>query len=283
LRVGIHTSTAGEPANAARKAHELGANCFQIFSSSPRTWRATPPSREQAAAFRSTRQALALAPVVVHDAYLINLASAEPEIRAKSVAAFRGELERAAALGAEYLVMHPGSAKGHPAPEAAYQAFAAALGEASRRVRTGGLTLLLENTAGAGATLGRSLAELAELRRLAQPGVEYPIAYCLDTCHLYAAGYDVATAQGLARTVREAGRVLGLDQVPVIHANDSAGALGSRLDRHAHIGAGQIGLEGFRRLVNHPKLRRKAFILETPIDNPGDDLRNVATLQSLYR
>ncbi|NWF84479.1 MAG: deoxyribonuclease IV, partial [Bryobacteraceae bacterium] len=210
-------------------------------------------------------------------------AAANAAIRAKSVAAFRGELQRAAAIGADYLVMHPGSAKDHPSLEAALETLAASLESAAKGLRIPNFTLLFENTAGAGATIGRSLEELRELDRLAAPRLPFPTGFCLDTCHLYASGFDIATDAGLRATLSQVSAVLGLGRVPLIHANDSKGAFNSRLDRHANIGEGHIGLEGFRRILNHPKLRGKAFVLETPVDKPGDDRRNVDALKSLCR
>jgi deoxyribonuclease-4 len=245
-------------------------------------WRSAPPKPEEVREMKRLRAEHDLTPLVVHTAYLVNLASPDEAVRAKSIEAFRGELERAAAIGAEYLVMHPGSGKDRPA-EWAMETLAGSLGQAAAAVNAGGVTLLFENTAGAGATLGRSLEELKAIRELAQARVSFPVAYCLDTCHLYASGYDVASEAGLRETVKKAQAVLGLENVPVIHVNDSAGAFNSRLDRHANIGEGWIGREGFRRILNHPKLRGKAFVLETPIDNEGDDQRNVDALKSLCR
>lgn len=283
MRIGIHTSTSGALVNAAHKAVELGANCFQIFSASPRMWRATPPDAAQVAAMKAARAEHDLLPLVIHDSYLINLAAADAEIRGKSIAAFRGELTRALAIGAEYLVMHPGSAKGHAGVEQALETLAASLEQATRGLEATGFTLLFENTAGGGASIGRTLEELKALSEMAGPRLPFATGYCLDTCHLYASGYDVSTEEGLAETVKQAGNLLGLERVPVIHVNDSKGELNSRLDRHENIGKGHIGLEGFRRILNHPKLRDKAFILETPIDNEGDDQRNVDTLKALCR
>ena len=201
-------------------------------------------------------------------------------IRAKSIAAFRGELERAAAIGAEYLVLHPGSHKGRSAEEG-ITAFVRALGDAAVGFHSRGLTVLLENTAGAGSHLGGRFEELAAIRERAGDVTDLPIGYCLDTCHLLAAGFDIATPAGLRATVRHAERLLGLGNVHVIHANDSKTQLGSRVDRHAHIGEGHIGLAAFRRILTHPALREKPFILETPIDEPGDDRRNLDTLKRL--
>lgn len=283
MRIGLHCSTAGALVNAARQAYGLGANCFQIFSASPRMWRASMPPPDQIEALRRYRAEHDLAPLVIHDSYLINLAAPDEEIRRRSIHAFRGELERALAIGAEYLVMHPGSAR-QDSIEAGLARIAASLREAARGLRPArDFTLLFENTAGAGSTIGRTFEQLHALGSLAAPGLPFPTGYCLDTCHLYASGYDVSTPAGLRATLAQAGSVLGLSHIAVIHANDSKGALASRLDRHANIGEGRIGLEGFRRILNHPGLRRKAFVLETPIDQPGDDQRNVDTLKSLCR
>jgi deoxyribonuclease-4 len=267
--------------SAALKAVDLGANCFQIFSASPRMWRATPPSGADAADFRRAVAEHDLRPVVIHDSYLINLASADPVIRAKSIAAFRAELERATMLDADHIVMHPGSHKDQTL-EQGIANLAQALKEAANGLTLPArFSLLLENTAGGGSTLGRSFEELKAIRELAQPLVSFPIGYCLDTCHLFAAGFDVSTAAGLDATLNAASGILSLDRIPIVHTNDSKGALGSRLDRHANIGEGQIGADGFRRILNHPLLAGKAFVLETPIDEPGDDLRNVDKLKSL--
>lgn len=281
MRIGIHTSSSPRLQDAAIKARELGANCFQIFSASPRMWRAAPPPAEEVKAMRALREQHDLAPLVIHDSYLINLASIDPVISEKSTTAFRGELDRALLIGAEFLVMHPGSHKDQTL-ENGIETLVNALKNASKHVKKAqDFTLLLENTAGAGSTIGRTFEELKAIRDLAQPQVPFSIGYCLDTCHLFASGFDVSTESGLRDTLKRASQVLGLDNVPVIHTNDSKGALGSRLDRHANIGEGQIGLDGFRRILNHPKLKSKAFVLETPIDQPGDDQRNVDALKSL--
>jgi deoxyribonuclease-4 len=146
-----------------------------------------------------------------------------------------------------------------------------------------GVTLQLECTAGAGCSLGGRLEELAALRELSLHVTNLPVGFCLDTCHLLAAGYDVASAVGLRRTIADIERCLGLANVKVIHANDSKGALGSHIDRHENIGQGYIGMDGFQRILTHPKLRGKAFILETPVEKEGDDLKNIETLKQLCR
>ncbi|HSB17188.1 MAG TPA: deoxyribonuclease IV [Bryobacteraceae bacterium] len=281
LRIGIHTSIAGSLDQAAVRAAELDANTFQIFSSSPRMWRARTPSSDEIRNLRETCERHDLTPLVIHDNYLINLAAADPKIRAQSIAAFRGEIERALALGAEHLVAHPGSYKNQTL-EQGMRTLVESLVKAAKGLR-GPLTLLLENTAGSGSAIGSRFEELAELRRLASDRVGFEIGFCLDTAHCLASGYNVATRAGLEETVREADRILGLAKVHVIHANDSKTPLGSRVDRHEHIGEGYIGIPGFRRILNHPRLRSKAFILETPIDRDGDDRRNLETLKNLCR
>lgn len=243
-------------------------------------WRASVPDPADIARFRAAREKLDLGPLAVHVSYLINLATLEPGIREKSVAGFRGELERAVAIGAEYLVTHPGNHKGQSMHEG-IGAFVLGMAEAARGVRTRGLTVLLENTVGSGAQIGSRFEELHMIRELARRETDLAIGYCLDTCHLFASGHNVAEREGLEKTVEEVDRTLGLEQVKVIHANDSKGALASHLDRHANIGEGQIGAKGFERILKHPRLRGIPFILETPVDEEGDDRRNVDTLWKL--
>jgi deoxyribonuclease-4 len=280
LRIGIHTSIAGALDRAATKAVELGANTFQIFSCSPRMWKAGVPDDGEVRRMAEIRARFDLTPLVIHDNYLINLASGDEVVRRKSVDALRGELERARMIGAEYVVAHPGSYRGGTLEEGIVN-FARSLIEAASGVKANGLMLLLENTAGSGAAIGSRFEELAAIRELVSSRMDLEVGYCLDTAHCLAAGYDISTARGLQRTVREAGRVLGLDRVRVIHTNDSKTPLGSRVDRHEHIGKGHIGSEGFRRILTHPKLCGKAFILETPIDRKGDDRRNINALKEL--
>jgi deoxyribonuclease-4 len=282
LRIGIHTSIAGSVDLAAQRAADLGANTFQIFTASPRMWKTRPPTVAEATRMREARARLDLAPLVVHDSYLINLAAADEAQRKKSVAAFRSEIERAVMLGAEFLVAHPGSYKDQTLDKG-MRRVARSIVEAARGVECDGLMLLLENTAGSGAALGSRFEELAEIRGIADGKAELGIGYCLDTAHCLAAGYDVATQLGLRATVRSAGAVLGMDNVRVIHANDSKAPLASRVDRHEHIGQGHIGEEGFRRILRHPKLRGKPFILETPVEKEGDDRRNIEKLKELCR
>jgi deoxyribonuclease-4 len=262
------------------KAAGLGANTFQIFSASPRMWRAGDPDPCQIRKLKAARERFDLTPLAVHDNYLINLAATDPGIRQRSIEAFRGEVRRALAIGAEYLVAHPGSYGGQGL-EQGVRTLAESLRAAIRGLQMERLMLLFENTAGGGTKLGGCFEELRLIREAVSEDAE--IGFCLDTAHCLASGYDLAGAEGLRATVREAERILGLDNVRLIHANDSKTPLGSHVDRHEHIGKGFIGAQGFRRILAHPKLRAKPFILETPLDREGDDRRNVETLKRLCR
>ena len=280
LRIGIHTSIAASLEDAALKASGLGANTFQIFSSSPRMWRASSPAPEQIRSLRRARERLDLYPLAIHVNYLVNLASCDPDIRVRSIASFRGELQRTAAIGAEYLVVHPGSYKGQSLEEG-IAAFVLGLRDAAADTARDTVTVLLENTVGCGAQIGGRFEELRAIHDYAAQLTDVPVGYCLDTCHLLAAGYNISTQAGLRETILQADRVLGIDNVKLIHANDSKTPLGSHVDRHANIGEGYIGKAGFRRILVHPKLRRKPFILETPMEQDGDDRRNLENLKKL--
>ena len=266
MRIGIHCSTAGALERAALKAIELGANTFQIFSASPRMWRCKGPDPDCVKRLKDLRAQHDLTPLVIHDSYLINLAAPQSIVREKSIDGFRGEIERALIIGADYLVTHPGNYKGQTIEQGMLnvaEALALAWHGVDAKLKASAkLTILLENTAGAGAQLGGDFAELAIIRQLASPYIDVPIAYCLDTCHCYVNGFDIANESGLTMLLAAADEHLGLTNVPVMHANDAKTMLNSHLDRHANIGAGYIGFEGFRRILNHPKLRDKAFILE---------------------
>ena len=243
-------------------------------------WRAKPADAQQIKLLKKARERFDLNPMVIHVNYLVNLASLDPTIRGKSIECFRGELERAAAIGAEFLVLHPGSYRGSSIEEG-IAAFVHGLRDAAHGIHAPHLTVLIENTVGAGCHLGSRFEELQSIRDLARDLTDLPIGYCLDTCHLLAAGFDIVTAAGLRSTVRAVEEYLGMSNVHVIHANDSKTAFGSRADRHEHIGRGEIGKEAFRRIVRHPSLKVIPFICETPIDRPGDDKRNLRMMRKL--
>lgn len=278
-RIGIHTSIAGDVVRALELAQGLGANALQIFSASPRMWErgSSRISDADAKRFRDRRKQLGLGPLVVHDNYLINLASRDPVLRTRSLQAFHQELIRAVALGADYLVAHPGSGRDGTKQEA-INAIVQGLRQTTRAVKLGDLQILLENMAGHGTCVG---SRMDELRAILDACSDLPLGVCIDTAHLFASGWDIAKPEGLDAALAAIDRIIGLARIPVIHVNDSKTPLGSRVDRHQHIGKGKIGLDAFRRILNHPMLRGKAFIAETPIDRPGDDRRNVATLWKL--
>jgi len=281
-RIGIHTSSAGGVENAAERAYRLGCNTFQIFSSSPRQWAPYELGRPQCEQMSRLRDKYDLKPLVIHTNYLVNLASTTETFLKKSIAAFRGEIERALALCAEYLVLHPGSFKGANREKGLLQT-AAAIAVASHGLdlAKAGLMILIENTAGAEFSLGGSFEQVAEVIEHLRNHV--PVGACIDTCHTHVAGYDIVSEEGLPSTLARLDATIGLRNVPVWHCNDAKAACGSKLDRHQHIWKGSIGLEAFRRLLNDSRLAHSAFIAETPIDEPGDDRRNVSALKRLVR
>lgn len=280
-RYGAHVSISGGLESAARATLDAGANAFQIFTRSPRMWRTAPLDSGEVARFKAFRAERGLRPLVVHASYLINLAAADDEARARAVAGFREELERAAAIGADYLVLHPGSAKNQTVDEA-IDRLAAGFTEAVRGLDAGPVTVLLENTVGGGASLGRPFDELGRIacsiRRRAR---KIPLGCCLDTAHTFAGGCDIATAAGLDQTLDAIDRELGLEAVRVIHFNDSKTKLGSRVDRHARLGEGCLGREALQRIARHPRLADKPLILETPVDPDGTHRIGVAALRAM--
>jgi deoxyribonuclease-4 len=276
----VHLGTAGGASNAVERAREIGANTFQIFSSSPRMWRAPKVDPKQAERMRALRAALDVGPLVIHTSYLVNVCSQSDEVLQKSIEAFRGEIERALVLGAEYLVLHPGSWKGLSRDEGlrlAADSIARAID--GLQWQGTGFHILIENTAGAEFSLGGSFEQVAELVERLRAAA--PVGICLDTCHTHVAGYDLVTAEGYEDTMAKIGATVGFDAVRVWHCNDAKAARGSKLDRHEHIGQGTIGVEPFRRLVNDIRFAHAAFIAETPVDEPGDEERNVRVLKSL--
>src|SRR5438552_4026060 len=284
FRIGIHTSIAGNYLNALESARKLGCNALQIFSASPRMWQGGSAriADVDAQAFRVRREELRLGPLVIHANYLINLASEQRMLQTRSIQAFHDEIVRAMALGADFLVVHPG-ARGEATTEQAISTIVESVKQASKRAPMGGLRILIENTAGMGTAVGARLEEVAEILASLR---NLPVGACLDTAHLFAAGYDIKSEGGLASTIGQIDGAIGLENVPVIHANDSKIPLGGRVDRHEHIGKGKIGAEAFARILQHPRfgtaapegLTGRAFVAETPIDDPGDDRRNVAML-----
>jgi deoxyribonuclease-4 len=281
-RIGIHTSTAGGVHNAAERAYRLGCNALQIFSSSPRQWAPYLLQPRHVADMIRLRAKYDLKPLAIHANYLVNLAGGNPEFHSKSIACFRAEIERALALEVDYLVLHPGSFRG-ASREEGLQRVALAIERAADGLdlEAGKLRILVENTAGSEFSLGGNFEQVAELLYLLRNLV--PSGACIDTCHTHVAGYDIVSEAGYTETLNLLNHTVGLKNVYVWHCNDAKAARGSKLDRHQHIGKGSIGLKTFRRLLNDRRLAHAAFLAETPIDEPLDDLMNVNALKRLVR
>jgi deoxyribonuclease-4 len=279
-RIGVHVGTSGGIFTAVTRAVEAGANTFQIFSASPRTWKAAPVKPADAEKMRALRAEHDVNPVAIHASYLINLCSQTETVRDNSINAFRGEFERALDIGAEFLVLHPGSWKGLTRDEGlklAAQGIEKAIDGIQWQDRN--LRILIENTAGAEFSLGGSFDQVAELVATLRSCA--PVGVCLDTCHTHVAGYDLVSPEGYEETMKQIGDTMGFDAVHVWHCNDAKAEMGSKLDRHEHIGEGTIGSAAFKRLLHDARFDHAAFIAETPVDEPGDEMRNVMALRAL--
>ena len=279
--IGAHMSIAGGLHLALERGHALGCGAVQIFLKNQRQWAARPLAADEVRAFHAARRRTGIRHVFAHASYLINLAApGEPQWR-QAVEAFVDELERAEALGLACVVVHPGSHMG-AGREAGLSRVAAAVDEAIRRTAGYRVRVALENTAGAGHVIGSRFAELGELlRRSARPE---RVGVCIDTCHLFAAGYDIRSARGFAAALAECAALVGLARVVAFHLNDARAGLGSGLDRHEHIGRGHLGLAPFRRLLNDPRFARVPKVLETAKDpEPQADIANLRTLRRLRR
>jgi deoxyribonuclease-4 len=277
MLIGAHVSPAGGLWRAVERGTALGAQAIQIFNQSPRAWRPTDYHAEDFERFREAQAESAIGAVMIHAVYLVNCASDDPEIRAKSLASLTHSLRVGDAIGAHAVIVHPGSAKAGPvgpAIDRAGQLFAAALADSER------CPLHLENTAGAGGTLGRSFAELAAL--IEAGGGDGRLGLCLDSCHLLASGYEIRTPAALAAVLDDCERALGPRRLGSLHLNDSQTPLGSNRDRHANIGDGELGLDGARAFVNEPRFADLPCVLETPgPDRSGPTAQEVALVVSL--
>jgi len=278
-QLGAHVSIAGGLPDAVRRAVDAGCGAFQIFLKSQLRWAGRRLDDAEATAFRQALSASGLRHAFAHASYLINLATPDLAAHARAVAALADELERAERLGLPFVVLHPGSHRG-AGMAAGLEALVQALDELTERTAGWRVRVALENTAGAGGLLGARASDLGQVfARVRRPE---RLALCLDTCHLFAAGYDIRTARGFGRALAEFDRAVGRDALVAFHLNDAKTALGSGLDRHEHIGHGRIGLDAFRFLVRHPRLGRLPMVLETPKRDDGD-ARNLATLRGLRR
>ena len=287
---GAHQSIAGGYARAVERALETGCECLQVFTRNVNQWKTAPIDPAEAVEFRAAVRAAGLRLVVAHDSYLINPAASDPALRRRSIAGLVEELERAELLGIPWVVSHPGAAGEQPAARAVERA---ATGIAAALTQTAGMKagILIETTAGQGSCLGASFEEIAALLAVidARPGLARRVGVCLDTCHVFAAGYPLFPGPALDETLAAFDRTIGLGRLKLIHANDSKREQGSRVDRHEAIGKGKIGREAFRLIVNHPRLAGIPLVLETPKEGPdgkptpATDRANLALLRRLAK
>jgi deoxyribonuclease-4 len=278
LLAGAHMSIAGGIYRAFERGTRANCRTIQVFLKNSNRWEAKPLTDQDQVLFRQAQSTHQIHPILAHDSYLINLASPNDRLYLKSIKAFIEELKRAAFLGIPYLVLHPGAHTGSGV-EAGLSRVVNALNQAMNAVAPS-VTILLENTAGQGSCLGYRFEHLADI--LERIDDSERVGICLDTCHLFAAGYDIRTEKDYRSTIRKFDRIVGIDNIRAFHVNDSRKDLGSRVDRHCHIGQGFMGLEAFRCLVNDRRFTKIPKILETP---KGPDLEedrmNLATLESL--
>lgn len=281
MKIGAHVSAAGGIFNAPDNAAKLGCEVFQIFSRSPQGGPAPKLTNDIVGKFKAGVKAKKLSQVVIHTPYYINFASTTPRIRYGSISIVREELERGSLIGAEYVVTHLGSTK-DAGPKVGFHKTWRSIQRILDGYK-GTCTLLMEMSAGAGDLVGGSFEQLAELLKNIESDIKYKgkVHVCIDTCHAFAAGYDLRTKSDVDATFKKFDQVVGLKRLKLFHANDSMFGLGDHRDRHEHIGKGKIGLEGFRTIVNHPKLKHLNMILETPWD--GLLKKDVETLKKLRK
>lgn len=277
INIGCHVSIAGTLAKAIGRAEERTCTTCQIFTQNPRGWKVKPLTEEDAAAFREAVRESGINPVVAHMPYLPNPASPREEVWEKSVAAIVTEVERCRMLDIPYLVTHLGSSLGSPEDEARERAITA-IGKGAA-ASDEEVMILLENTAGTKNSIGTTFEEIAMI----MDGVKShgPVGVCFDTCHAFAAGYDLRTPETTDAVIQNFDTAIGLSHLKVVHLNDTISTLNGRRDRHEHIGLGEIGMEGIRSVVTHPALCRLPFICETPVDDRRDDYGNIACVRDL--
>ena len=266
LRIGAHVSIAGGVANAVERERDLEGNCGQIFVGSPRGWATNEVDEDDAATFEAASEEHDVGPWIVHGTYLVNFATPKEDLAEKSIDAVQAEVDAAAAYGIPYYVFHPGAHTG-----AGYDTGVENVGERLSAVEIpDDVTVLLENTAGKGTTVGTEMADLAAMVEASDHDYgDGGVGVCLDTCHLWAAGYDFSDDDGMDELIAEVEETVGVEHVHYLHLNDSKHPLGSEKDEHEHVGEGEIGEAGFRQFVNHDALREKPMVLETPEDEKG--------------
>ena len=280
--LGAHMSTTGGLHKAFERMEQVKGKALQIFTKNQRQWITKEITEKEAGKFRRCWEESGKPPIAAHDSYLINLASDKPEIEEKSVSAMAHEIKRVKILGIPFLVMHPGSHTG-AGVEKGLARVVKNLDHAINLAKAPeGVTILIETTAGQGTGLGADFSEIAYI--LDNSTHSNRLGVCFDTCHVFAAGYDIRTPETYEETFSEFDRIIGLDRLKFFHLNDSKNDLGSRVDRHEHIGKGSIGLPGFRLLLNDSRFADHPMVLETPKKNdPEDDIKNLAVLRKLIK
>jgi deoxyribonuclease-4 len=279
MRIGLHVSIAGSIYESLERAKALGCNTMQIFSRNPRGWQVSKLKKEDVAEFKRLKAKYDITPVVVHIPYIINLATSDDLLYKKSIDAYIEDVARADELGAEYFVTHLGSHVGS-GEDNGIARFSDALNAIIKRARPRTM-ILLENTAGSGDGIGYRFEHLKRI--IDRQERSSKIGVCLDTAHTFEAGYDIKSPAGLEKTLQSFDGLLGLGLIKVVHFNDSLSPLASHVDRHHHIGKGMIGLGAMGRIINHPKLKNCAFIMETPKKTDKDDLMNLATVKRMRK
>ncbi|HOX54822.1 MAG: deoxyribonuclease IV [Candidatus Omnitrophica bacterium] len=280
MRLGVHVSIADKIYNSIDRAKALGCNTMQIFSRSPREFRGIPLRIEDCEEFKRRRKKSGIKPIFIHMPYLVNLASPDNKLYRTSIKLYIDSIKDAEALGAEYIVTHMGSHKGS-GEENGLRRFSRAINTIFDKTKDSKVSILLENTSGSGFSIGHNFKQ--QKRVIDQIEDKSRIGICLDTCHAFTAGYDIATKEGSKETVAQLDEQVGLKYLKLIHLNDARDDFGTLRDRHEHIGKGKIGLEGFRNIVNHPKLKNVPFVLETPKASEEDDKMNLKTVKKLRK
>lgn len=276
MRIGVHVSIAGRIDEAIDRAAALGCETIQIFSRNPRGWKSRPLVAEEVEDFKRKRKEKDIRPVLVHIPYIINLATPKDKLWKISIDSYAEDIIRTDTLGAEYFITHLGAHTGS-GEEAGLKRFCDGLNMAIKKAKPKTM-LLLETCAGQGSALGH---KFEHIRYIFDNIKTENIGVCLDTCHIYVAGYDIATKNGFEETLKKFNGIIGLENLKAVHFNDSKGDLGSNLDRHEHIGKGRIKEEGMKRIITHPKLRHLPFVMETPKKTPNDDPMNIKTARRL--
>ena len=278
--IGVHVSGAGKIYESLNRAHDLGCDTMQIFSRNPQQWEGKPLDNADVEEFKARRNKFKINPVFIHISYLINLASPETRLYEGSIQAYISDMREAERLKADYIVTHMGSHK-DTSEDASIKRLIMALNKILDNTQQSKVGILLENTSGSGSWLGYKFEHqkkiLAGLKKKSRVGL------CLDTAHAYLAGYDLSAKEGLESMLSEIEELVGIKLIKLIHLNDAVGALASHHDRHDHIGYGSIGMEGMKRIINHPKLKNIPMVLETPKSDPQSDTMNLKLVRKLAK